>query len=62
VELRLSLQRQRFAGGDLPRQFAIAGGQPDVNTQVTQPTDDMLSDLVYGLERDLEHACEEAKP
>ena len=38
VESRLSLQRQRFAGVDLPRQFAIAGGQLDVNTQVTQPT------------------------
>jgi hypothetical protein len=109
----LSLQRQRFAGVDLPRQFAIAGRQPDVNTHLTQPTtwaslesrrgprehleqlladkreakaqlrevleglaekhgisqkdvsyaidgyaDDMISDLVYGLERDLEHACE----
>jgi len=81
VESRLSLQRQRFAGVDLPRQFAIAReakaqlrevlerlaekhgiSQKDVSYAIDSYADDMLSDLVYGLERDLEHACEEANP
>lgn len=32
--------------------------QKDVSYAIDGYADDMLSDLVYGLERDLEHACE----
>jgi hypothetical protein len=34
--------------------------QKDVSYAIDGYADDMLSDLVYGLERDLEHACDEA--
>jgi hypothetical protein len=34
--------------------------QKDVSYAIDGYADDMLSDLVYGLERDLEQACEEA--
>ena len=36
--------------------------QKGVSCAIDGYADDMLSDLVYGLERDLEHACEEANP
>ena len=34
--------------------------QKDISYAIDGCADDMLSDLVYGLERDLEQACEEA--
>ena len=36
--------------------------QRDVSYALDGYADDMLSDLVYGIERDLEHQCEEVEP
>ena len=36
--------------------------QRDISYAIDGYADDMLSDLVYGIERDLERQCEEAEP
>lgn len=53
AELREVLER-------LAAKHGIA--QKDVSYAIDGYADDMLSDLVYGLERDLEHQVEEALP
>jgi hypothetical protein len=53
VDLREVLER-------LAAKHGIA--QRDVSYALDGYADDMLSDLAYGLERDLEHQCEEAQP
>ena len=60
ADKREATARLREVLTTMARKYGIQA--KDVSYAIDGSTDDMLSDLVYGIERELEHEAEEAAP